>query len=97
MEADDGEEALTKYTETNPELVLMDITMPVMDGLQSLQSIKRSNPQARVIMCSAMGQEGMVVEAIKPGASDLLSSLLNRTDLFKLLKMYWGLNRRVAN
>ena len=46
----------------------MDITMPIKDGLQSLHSIKQNDPQAKVIMCSAMGQEGMVVEAIKLGA-----------------------------
>ena len=71
-EAADGEEAITRYIESKPELVLLDITMPVKDGLQALKSIKHNNPQAKVIMCSAMGQEGMVVEAIKLGALDFI-------------------------
>lgn len=71
-EAGNGEEAIEKFTENAPDLVLLDITMPIMDGIQALQSIKQSNPQAKVIMCSAMGQEGMVVEAIKLGALDFI-------------------------
>lgn len=71
-EAGNGEEAIVKFTENKPDLVLLDITMPIMDGIQALQSIKQSNPQAKVIMCSAMGQEGMVVEAIKLGALDFI-------------------------
>ena len=71
-EAGNGEEAIAKYTENTPDLVLLDITMPIMDGIQALQSIKQANPQAKVIMCSAMGQEGMVVEAIKLGALDFI-------------------------
>ena len=72
FDAGDGEDAVTKYTENKPDLVLLDITMPVKDGLQALQNIKEINPQAKVIMCSAMGQEGMVVEAIKLGALDFI-------------------------
>ncbi|MDD4565415.1 MAG: response regulator [Eubacteriales bacterium] len=72
QEAGDGEEAMAKYMEGKPDLVLLDITMPVKDGIQALQSIKQVNPQAKVIMCSAMGQEGMVVEAIKLGALDFI-------------------------
>ena len=72
LEAGDGEDAIGKYTENRPDLVLLDITMPIKDGIQALQAIKEINPDAKVVMCSAMGQEGMVVEAIKLGALDFI-------------------------
>lgn len=72
LEAENGELALAAYKENSPDLVLLDITMPIMDGIQALQAIKGYNPQAKVVMCSAMGQEGMVVEAIKNGALDFI-------------------------
>lgn len=71
-EASDGAEALQKYKEESPALVLMDITMPNMDGLEALKAIKAFDPAATVVMCSAMGQEAMVIEAIKSGAKDFI-------------------------
>ena len=71
-EAVDGKDAVEKYFELKPDLVLMDITMPNMDGIQALQAIKAKDPGAKVIMCSAMGQEAMVVQAIKEGAMDFI-------------------------
>ena len=70
IEASDGQIAVETYQKEHPDLVIMDITMPNMDGIQALQAIKTADPEARVVMCSAMGQEGMVVEAIKLGAKD---------------------------
>ncbi len=72
VEAGDGEQAVLKYEEEKSGVVLLDITMPVMDGIQVLRTIKQLDPNAKVIMCSAMGQEGMVVEAIKLGALDFI-------------------------
>ena len=72
IEASDGQIAVETYQKEHPDLVIMDITMPNMDGIQALQAIKTSDPEARVVMCSAMGQEGMVVEAIKLGAKDFI-------------------------
>lgn len=71
-EAADGVEAVSKYTEVKPDLVIMDITMPNMDGLGALKAIKQLDPTANVVMCSAMGQEAMVIEAIKSGAKDFI-------------------------
>ncbi len=71
-EAENGVKAVEKYTETNPDLVLMDITMPEMDGIQALKKIKEADANACVIMCSAMGQQAMVIEAIQSGAKDFI-------------------------
>ncbi|MGA9224860.1 MAG: response regulator [Mesobacillus sp.] len=71
-EAADGMQALEKYKELQPDLVTMDITMPEMDGITSLKEIKKVNPTAKVIMCSAMGQQAMVIDAIQAGAKDFI-------------------------
>jgi two-component system chemotaxis response regulator CheY len=71
-EAENGKIAVDKYSETKPDLVLMDITMPEMDGIQALKAIKGADPSATIIMCSAMGQQAMVIEAIQSGAKDFI-------------------------
>ena len=71
-EASNGAEALEKYKSTNPDVVTMDITMPDMDGIQGLKNIKDFDNNAKVVMCSAMGQQAMVVEAIQAGAKDFI-------------------------
>ncbi len=71
-EAENGLKAVEKYKEVSPDLVLMDITMPEMDGIQALKEIKKIDPGALVIMCSAMGQQAMVIESIQAGAKDFI-------------------------
>ena len=66
-----------KLNAENPDLVCMDITMPNMDGLQALKKIKEDYPDAKIVMCTAMGQEGMVVDAIKSGARDFIVKPFN--------------------
>ena len=72
FEAEDGEKAVEVYNAEKPDLVFMDITMPNKAGLEALKAIKASDPGATVVMCSAMGQESMVMESIKSGAKDFI-------------------------
>jgi two-component system chemotaxis response regulator CheY len=71
-EGANGEEAVQRYQELQPELTTLDITMPEMDGLAALKEIISLDPGAKVIMCSALGQESKVLEAVKSGAKDFV-------------------------
>ena len=71
-EAQDGAQAIEKFKELRPDLITMDITMPEMDGIAALKEIKKADPNAKVIMCSAMGQQAMVIDAIQAGAKDFI-------------------------
>ena len=90
VEAGNGEEALKAFDEHKPDMVLMDITMPIKDGIETLSEIKQKNPQAKVVMCSAMGQEGMVVEAIKLGALDFIVKPFKPERLVQTVKSVLG-------
>jgi two-component system chemotaxis response regulator CheY len=89
MEADNGAKAVSMYKSTHPDLVLMDITMPEMDGLTALKEIRSFDPKARVVMLTALGQESVVLEAIKSGARDFVVKPFERdrvlTAISKLL------------
>ena len=71
-EAGNGVEAVSRYKELHPDVVTMDITMPEMDGIEAVKHIKAYDPDAKVIMCSAMGQKEMVIESIQSGAKDFI-------------------------
>jgi len=71
-EAEDGVRAIEKYRELRPDLVTMDITMPDMDGITAVKEIRATDPAAVIIMCSAMGQQAMVIDAIQAGAKDFI-------------------------
>ncbi|MFC0302152.1 response regulator [Virgibacillus soli] len=76
-EATNGLEAMQQSKELKPDIITMDITMPEMNGIDALKEIKRENQEVKIIMCSAMGQQGMVVDAIKSGASDFIVKPFN--------------------
>ena len=71
-EADNGARAIEKYKELIPDLVIMDITMPEVDGIQAVREIKKISGDSKIIMCSAMGQQAMVIESIQAGARDFI-------------------------
>lgn len=89
-EAENGKIAVDKYNEIKPDLVLMDITMPEMDGIQALKAIKGADPNATVIMCSAMGQQAMVIEAIQSGAKDFIVKPFQADRVLEALKKVIG-------
>jgi two-component system chemotaxis response regulator CheY len=72
IEAADGQIACDTYNKEKPDLVIMDITMPNKTGIEALEEIKKGDPNAKVVMCSAMGQEAMVIQAISLGALDFI-------------------------
>lgn len=90
VEAADGAEAVQKYEVEKPDLVIMDITMPNMDGLQALKKIRENDSSAKVVMCTAMGQESMVVDAIKSGAKDFVVKPFNADRICSTVKNILG-------
>lgn len=89
-EAVDGKDAVEKYFEIKPDLVLMDITMPNMDGLEALKAIRAKDSSANVVMCSAMGQEAMVVEAVQAGIKDFIVKPFKEDRLMKTVNSILG-------
>lgn len=71
-EAANGKAAISSYNTLRPDLVMMDITMPEMDGIEAVKGIKQIDPKALIVMCSALGQKEMVINAIKAGARDFV-------------------------
>lgn len=84
-EAQNGLEAIEKYKVTQPDLVTMDITMPEMDGVEALKEIKAFDSNAKVLMCSAMGQQSMVMDAIRAGAVDFIVKPFDSDRVIKAL------------
>lgn len=72
IEAANGSEAVALYEQHRPDMVMMDITMPEMDGITALRTIREKDPNAKVVMVSALGQESTVIEALKSGAKDFI-------------------------
>ena len=89
-EAENGAKAVEKYKELKPDLVMMDITMPEMDGIQALKAIKATDAGATVIMCSAMGQQAMVIESIQSGAKDFIVKPFDKDRVLEAVKKAIG-------
>jgi len=90
VEAADGAQAVEKYQAEQPDVVLMDITMPVMDGISAVRAIRELDPQARIIMCSAVGQKSMVIESLKAGAKDFVLKPFQPEKLLQTLEKHLG-------
>lgn len=89
-EAQDGSQAIEKYKELKPDLITMDITMPEMDGISALKEIKKMDGNAKVIMCSAMGQQAMVIDAIQAGAKDFIVKPFQADRVIEAIKKTLG-------
>ncbi len=89
-EATDGNEAMMQYLNLKPDLVIMDITMPYMTGIEGLKMIKKIDPKAKVIMCSAMGQKSMIIDAIQLGASDYVIKPIKKSRLISTINHVLG-------
>ncbi len=89
-EAENGLKAVEKYREVKPDLVMMDITMPEMDGIQALKKIKEEDPSATISMCSAMGQQAMVIESIQSGAKDFIVKPFDKDRVLEAVKKAVG-------
>ena len=85
-EAENGRVAVDLYQELKPDLVMMDITMPEMDGLAALKEIVKLDPAAKVVMCTALGQERSVMEAMNAGAKDYILKPFNAEKVVEVLK-----------
>ncbi len=90
FEAVDGADAVEKFDEVHPDLVILDITMPNLDGLGALKAIRAKDSSASVVMCSAMGQEAMVMDAIQSGAKDFIVKPFKPDRLMKTVNTLLG-------
>lgn len=90
FEAENGLKALNTYKEVRPDVVLMDVTMPEMDGLTALKEIRKFDPQARVVMLTALGQESVVLEAVKSGARDFIVKPFERERVMSAIQKLVG-------
>lgn len=90
LEAGDGQEGVEQYKNNKPDLVLMDITMPVMDGITAVQEIKKHDPNAVIVMCSALGQQTMVMNSVKAGAKDFIVKPYQPEKILDTIKRFVG-------
>jgi len=91
-EATDGADMLKIYEKEQPELVILDITMPNMNGLTALKELRRINPKAKAIMCSAMGQQAMVMDAIQSGAFDFIVKPFEKSKVLGSVRQALAIN-----
>ena len=89
-EADDGVQAVKLYKELGPDIVTMDIVMPYKSGIDATREIIQLDPSAVVVMCSALGQESLVMEAIEAGASDFIVKPFRPEDVVSVVKKVLG-------
>jgi two-component system chemotaxis response regulator CheY len=96
-EAGDGCTAITEYDRTNPDIVLMDITMPQMEGIEAAERIVRSHPNARIVMVSSVGYQDNIVAALQRGARHFVQKPVKPEVLYEVIKYVLGEDAAVAN
>jgi two-component system, chemotaxis family, chemotaxis protein CheY len=89
-EATHGAEAVQRYQELKPDLTTMDIVMPYKNGVEATREIVRTHPQAVVVICSALGQEALVLEALEAGAADFVVKPFRSEDLLQVVRKVLG-------
>ncbi len=89
-EATHGAEAVLRYQELKPDLTTMDIVMPYKNGVEATREIVRAHPQALVVICSALGQEALVLEALEAGAADFVVKPFRGEDLLQVVRKVLG-------
>ncbi len=94
-EAENGVQAVRLYQDLRPDLTTMDIVMPQMDGISALREIIRIDPAAKVVMCSALGQEALIAEAIEAGARDFIVKPFQPGRVLKVVQSVLGLDERL--
>jgi len=90
IEAPNGKEAVKLFAAENPDLVFLDVTMPEMNGLEALKRIMAISPEAKVIMCSAIGQDGTVMEAVRNGACEFIVKPFKKDQLIDIVTNLLG-------
>ena len=91
-EAENGQEAIEMYKELRPDVTTMDIVMPEVDGITALKEIIKLDAQAKVIMCSALGQESLIAESIEAGAKDFIVKPFQPNKVLKVVRSVLGLD-----
>lgn len=91
-EAVDGLDAVKKFTSLKPDIVILDITMPVMDGLQALEEIKRIDSESKIVMCSSMSDQDNIIRAIQLGASDFVVKPFKKSRMISAVKKALGID-----
>jgi two-component system chemotaxis response regulator CheY len=89
-EAENGLKAIESYKSKKPDMVLMDVTMPEMDGLTALKELRKLDPNAKVVMLTALGQESVVLEAVKSGAKDFIVKPFDRDRVMSAINKLLG-------
>lgn len=84
-EASNGEEAVQQFLALHPDLVTMDIVMPQMDGIEACREVLKHSPKAKIVMCSALGQEALIIESIAAGAKDFIVKPFSAEKVLKVL------------
>lgn len=87
-EGENGQDGIVKFESLNPDIVFMDIMMPVMNGLDALRAIMQKKSSAKVVMCTSVGQEKVVAEAVEAGASDFIVKPFTKDDVTAVLTKY---------